>query len=123
MLEPDDWWVEQAQPLRRELPFAIEHPLDNTYGIALYSRFPLGDATVREVVEDDIPSIWGTFELPAGDRVRFAFLHPRPPEVARVAFDDLSLERSESRQQPILHRPRHAMATRRCGLRAARANA
>jgi endonuclease/exonuclease/phosphatase (EEP) superfamily protein YafD len=83
MLEPDDWWVEQAQPLRRELPFAIEHPLDNTYGIALYSRFPLRDVTVREVVEDGIPSIWGSFELPAGDRVRFAFLHPRPPQVAQ----------------------------------------
>lgn len=83
MLEPDAWWVEQVQPLRRELPFAIEHPLDNTFGIALYSRFPLRDVTVRNVVEDDIPSIWGTFELPAGDRVRFAFLHPRPPQVAQ----------------------------------------
>ena len=82
MLEPDDWWVEQAQPLRSELPFAIEHPLDNTYGIALYSRFPLRDVTVRTVVEDDIPSLWGSFELPAGDRVRFVFVHPRPPQVA-----------------------------------------
>jgi endonuclease/exonuclease/phosphatase (EEP) superfamily protein YafD len=83
MLEPDAWWIEQVQPLRRELPFAVEHPLDNTFGIALYSRFPLRDVSVRNVVEDDIPSIWGTFELPAGDRVRFAFLHPRPPQVAQ----------------------------------------
>lgn len=83
MLEPDVWWVEQVQALRRELPFYIEHPLDNTFGIALYSRFPLRDVTVRNVVEDDIPSIWGAFELPAGDRVRFTFLHPRPPQVAQ----------------------------------------
>ncbi len=82
MLEPDDWWVEQAQPLRRDLSHAVERPIDNTYGIALYSRFPLRDVEVREVVEDSIPSIWGAFDLPSGDRVRFAFIHPRPPQVA-----------------------------------------
>lgn len=82
MLEPDAWWVAQAQSLRRELPHAVERPLDNTYGIALYSRFPLRDAEVREVVEDSIPSIWGAFDLPSGDRIRFAFIHPRPPQPA-----------------------------------------
>jgi endonuclease/exonuclease/phosphatase (EEP) superfamily protein YafD len=82
MLEPDAWWVEQVQALRATLPYAVEHPLDNTYGIALYSRFPLHEAVVREVVEAGVPSIWGSFELPAGDRVRFAFLHPRPPRFA-----------------------------------------
>src|SRR5690606_36614003 len=79
MLEPDAWWIEQAHPLRRELPHALEHPLDNTYGIALYSRFPLLDVEVREVVEDSIPSIVGAFRLPACDVVHFAFVHPRPP--------------------------------------------
>jgi endonuclease/exonuclease/phosphatase (EEP) superfamily protein YafD len=82
MLEPDGWWVEQVQVLRDTLPYAVEHPLDNTYGIALYSRFPLHEPVVREVVEVGIPSIWGSFELPAGDRVQFAFVHPRPPRVA-----------------------------------------
>lgn len=83
MLEPDAWWIEQVQALRVELPYAVEHPLDNTYGIALYSRFPLHEIAVRELVEVGIPSIWGSFELPAGDRVRFAFVHPRPPRVAQ----------------------------------------
>ena len=82
MLEPDQWWVDQAQPLRRELPYAVERPIDNTYGIALYSRFRLRDVEVREVVEDSIPSIWGAFDLPSGDRVQFAFIHPRPPQVS-----------------------------------------
>jgi endonuclease/exonuclease/phosphatase (EEP) superfamily protein YafD len=82
MLEPDGWWVEQVQVLRDTLPYTVEHPLDNTYGIALYSRFPLHEPVVREVVEVGIPSIWGSFELPAGDRVQFAFVHPRPPRVA-----------------------------------------
>ena len=82
MLEPDAWWIAQAQALRGALPYAVEHPLDNTYGIALYSRFPLHEVVVRELMEVGVPSIWGSFELPAGDRVRFAFVHPRPPRVA-----------------------------------------
>lgn len=43
----------------------------------------LRDVTLRKIVEDDVPSIWGAFKLPAGDRVRFAFLHPRPPQIAQ----------------------------------------
>ena len=51
---------DEVQPLRDELPHAVEHPLDNTYGILVYSRWPLRDAAVRTVVEDSIPSVWGT---------------------------------------------------------------
>jgi len=83
MLEPDAWWLEQAQALRAALPYAVEHPLDNTFGIALFSRFPLHGAVVRELVEVGIPSIWGSFDLPSGDRVRFAFVHPRPPHIGQ----------------------------------------
>jgi endonuclease/exonuclease/phosphatase (EEP) superfamily protein YafD len=82
VLEADAWWQQAAQPLRDELPHAVEHPLDNTYGILLYARWPLRDVEVREVVEDSIPSIWGTFDLPSGVPVRFAFIHPRPPQPA-----------------------------------------
>ncbi|MEP0546815.1 MAG: endonuclease/exonuclease/phosphatase family protein [Rhodothermales bacterium] len=80
--EADTWWQQQIQPLRDELPHAVERPLDNTYGMLLYSRWPLRDVEVREVVEDSIPSIWGSFELPSGESVAFAFIHPRPPQPA-----------------------------------------
>ncbi len=81
-MEADAWWQQTAQPLRENLPYAVEHPLDNTYGILLYSRWPLRDVEVREIVEDSIPSIWGTVDLPSGVPVRFAFIHPRPPQPA-----------------------------------------
>ena len=80
--EADVWWRDQIQSLREELPYGVEEPIDNTYGILLYSRWPLLNAEVREVVEDSIPSIWGAFELPSGDTVEFAFIHPRPPQPA-----------------------------------------
>ncbi len=82
VLEADAWWRDAVQPLRAELPHAVEHPLGNTYGILVYSRWPLREAEVREVVEDSIPSVWGSFALPAGDEVDFAFIHPRPPRPA-----------------------------------------
>lgn len=107
LLEPDAWWVEQAQSLRRELPHAVERPQDNTYGIALYSRFPVRDVEVREVFEDGIPSIWGSFELPAGDRVRFVFIHPRPPQAgegtdARDAELVLVAREVENHEGPLI---------------------
>lgn len=80
--EADTWWRDQIQSLREELPYTVEEPLDNTYGMLLYSRWPLRDVEVREVVEDSIPSIWGAFDLPSGGPVRFAFIHPRPPQPA-----------------------------------------
>jgi endonuclease/exonuclease/phosphatase (EEP) superfamily protein YafD len=40
VLEPDAWWIEQLRPLREQYSHYIEHPQDNYYGIALYSRLP-----------------------------------------------------------------------------------
>ncbi len=87
MLEADAWWQHAVEPLREALPYAAEHPLDNTYGILVYSRWPLRDAAVRTVVEDSIPSVWGQFELPSGEPVAFAFIHPRPPRPAEDTDD------------------------------------
>ena len=78
-VETDDWWAETAGALTDDLPHAVELPQDDTYGMCLYSRFELDDVEVRHLVEDEVPSLWVTAVLPAGDRVRFVFLHPRPP--------------------------------------------
>ena len=78
-VETDDWWAETAGALKDRLPHAVELPQDDTYGMCLYSRFELDDVEVRHLVEDEVPSLWVTAVLPAGDRVRFVFLHPRPP--------------------------------------------
>ena len=78
-LETDQAWQEALAPLRADLPYGSAVPLDNTYGMILYSRFPLVSETVRYVVEPDIPSILAEFSLPEGRTVRFVGLHPRPP--------------------------------------------
>jgi endonuclease/exonuclease/phosphatase (EEP) superfamily protein YafD len=79
LLEPDGWWAEQLQVLRQRYPHAVQHPQDNFYGMVLYSRVPIVQASVNFLVEDEIPSIRATMELRSGVRFDLYCLHPRPP--------------------------------------------
>ncbi|MGB6037179.1 MAG: endonuclease/exonuclease/phosphatase family protein [Cryomorphaceae bacterium] len=78
-LESDQWWQDQLAVLEDEMPHTIHCPLDNLYGMHLYSRLPLHDGEISFLVEDDVPSIHVSVELRSGDRVRAHFVHPAPP--------------------------------------------
>lgn len=78
-LESDDWWQSQLDTLQDRYPYSVKCPLDNLYGMHLYSRLPLHDACIEFLVEDDVPSIHADIELSTGKRVRAHFLHPAPP--------------------------------------------
>jgi endonuclease/exonuclease/phosphatase (EEP) superfamily protein YafD len=79
LLETDSWWVDQLKELESTYPYRLLHPLENTYGIALYSRLPLSEETIRFVVEKDIPSVYARVTLRSGQPVQFFGLHPTPP--------------------------------------------
>lgn len=78
-LESDAWWQEQLDTIAPDYPHAIKVPLDNLYGMHLYSRLPLHDGTVEYLIEPDKPSIHVDVELRSGDRIRLHVLHPAPP--------------------------------------------
>ncbi|MDK6077143.1 endonuclease/exonuclease/phosphatase family protein [Massilia varians] len=78
-LETDAWWQERLDVLEKDYPHAIKCPLDNLYGMHVYSRLPLEDSAIQFLVEDDIPSIHTLVILPSGHKVRMHFLHPTPP--------------------------------------------
>lgn len=78
-VETDRWWEQQLDTLAADYPHSVKHPLDNLYGIHLYSRLPLIDPKVRFLVEDDKPSIHAEVQLRSGRRVRLHCLHPAPP--------------------------------------------
>lgn len=78
-LESNDWWQTQLDTLQPDYPHTIKCPLENLYGMHVYSRLPLQDAEVAWLVEDDVPSIHTGVLLPGGDCVRVHFLHPAPP--------------------------------------------
>lgn len=78
-VETDGWWAEATGVLKETHPHAIQLPQDDTYGMCVYSRFPLERVEVRHLVEPEVPSLFLSARLPGGDLVRFVFLHPRPP--------------------------------------------
>lgn len=78
-LESDQWWQDQLAVLEADMPFTIQCPLDNLYGMHVYSRLPLLEKEVAYLVEDDVPSMHALVQLGSGDRVRAHFVHPAPP--------------------------------------------
>ncbi|MRN37938.1 endonuclease [Neisseria sp. N95_16] len=78
-LESDQWWENALAELETDHPYTVKVPLDNLYGMHLYSRLPLHDAEVKYRVRDDIPSITAKVELPSGELIRIYCLHPMPP--------------------------------------------
>lgn len=78
-VETDDWWRERLDVLLRTHPHAVQRPLSNTYGMLLYSRLPLQDASIDFLVEPDIPSIQARVKLADDTNVWLNCVHPRPP--------------------------------------------
>ena len=78
-LESDDWWQERLDVIEKDYPYTVKVPLDNLYGMHVYSRYVLSDVNVEYLVEDDKPSIHCFIELPCGQRVKAHFVHPAPP--------------------------------------------
>jgi endonuclease/exonuclease/phosphatase (EEP) superfamily protein YafD len=82
-VELDDAWLEAIDELSADYPHSVRVPLDNFYGMVLFSRLELIDPKVEFLVQDDIPSIHTGVRLPSGQEVMLHGLHPRPPEPLR----------------------------------------
>lgn len=79
LMETDRWWIDQMAPLRERYPHRHELPVNNTYGMALYSRYPLEDFTTKFFQHDSVPSFHCEVPLPNGRSFRFHGVHPVPP--------------------------------------------
>lgn len=78
-LETDIWWQKKLDVLEDEYPFTIKCPLENTYGMHVYSKYVLLDPKISFLIEDDVPSMSARVVLPSGEKVLIYFLHPAPP--------------------------------------------
>lgn len=79
LAEPDERWVSEIAALEKDYPHTVLHPLDNAYGMALYSRLELVNPQLNFFIEDDIPSIITDVKLKSGNLIHLYCLHPRPP--------------------------------------------
>ena len=78
-LESDRWWQDRLDALEDQMPYSIKCPLDNLYGMHVYSRLPLSDTAIDYLIEEDVPSMHTELTLRNGAKVRMHFLHPAPP--------------------------------------------
>lgn len=78
-LESDQWWEDQLKVLEADMPHSVKCPLDNLYGMHVFSRLPLDDQEISYLVEEGVPSIHTTLTLRSGNSVRMHFVHPAPP--------------------------------------------
>lgn len=79
LVETDQWWENKADVLDKTHPHQLKIPLENTYGMLLYSKLELVDGKIKYLVEDDIPSVHTCIRLLSGDLIRLYGLHPAPP--------------------------------------------
>lgn len=79
LLETDHAWMNGIQKATENYPYSILKPIDNTYGMLLYSKLELKDSHIKFLVEDDIPSIHTKVILRSGQEIQLYAVHPTPP--------------------------------------------
>ncbi|MCF2492589.1 endonuclease/exonuclease/phosphatase family protein [Dyadobacter chenhuakuii] len=79
LLETDQYWNDGVQELNEKYPHQVLVPLENTYGMLLYSKLELVGAEVRYLVDEEIPSIKTQVKLTSGKLIQLYCVHPTPP--------------------------------------------
>ncbi len=78
-LETDKKWETALNQIEADYPYTVKVPLDNLYGIHLYSKLELINPEVKYLMIDDIPSIHTQMRLQGGQIIWLYCLHPMPP--------------------------------------------
>jgi endonuclease/exonuclease/phosphatase (EEP) superfamily protein YafD len=95
LVETDERWLAKLdESLGSQFKYRVAEPLNNTYGMVLYSNFKLINPEIKYLVENDIPSIHAEIEIGSGDYIKLYGLHPKPPvpqETARSTERDAEI--------------------------------
>lgn len=78
-LETDKVWEKELEVIEDEYPYSVKIPLENFYGMHLYSKLELEDVDIKYLISEEIPSIHGKVKLRSGEKVQIHCLHPKPP--------------------------------------------
>lgn len=77
--ETNAWWARAVDSLGRAYPYHMRRPLPDTYGMLLYSKYPLSDTVTRFLQHPNVPSFYANVRLPSGQRFYLCAVHPVPP--------------------------------------------
>ncbi|TVZ50982.1 endonuclease/exonuclease/phosphatase family protein [Dokdonia sp. Hel_I_53] len=77
-MESDQKWEKAISKAFPEYKHTVKVPLDNFYGMHMYSKVPFQTADVKYLVEQDIPSIHCELKF-AHQQFNLIAIHPAPP--------------------------------------------
>lgn len=92
VMEVNEWWINELGSLEEDFPYTVKHPLDNAYGMALYSKFPLHHQEILFFNNDKVPSIHTEVELTSGEKFKFHGVHPVAPVPSEKYPDNMGKE-------------------------------
>ncbi len=78
-MESNKDWENALIDIEDVYPFSVKVPMENLYGMHLYSKHKLKNVSTQFQVEDDIPSIYFEYSINGKVSILFACLHPAPP--------------------------------------------
>lgn len=78
-MESHKGWEEKLEELEDRYPYSIKEPLDNLYGMHLYSKFELSHKEVNYLVEEGVPSMYAQVHYHLGEPLNLFCVHPAPP--------------------------------------------
>ena len=79
LVETDKWWIDEMASLEKNYPYSITYPMDNTFGISLYSKLKLVEPEIKFLIDNQIPSIHTWIEASPGRLLKFYGVHPQAP--------------------------------------------
>ncbi|WP_299700085.1 endonuclease/exonuclease/phosphatase family protein [uncultured Pontibacter sp.] len=79
----NSWWIERLSPLHKIYPHKVVYPLDNTYGMALYSKLPLHNSQVKFLKHEQVPSIHTEVNISGKASFVLHAMHPVPPKPSK----------------------------------------
>ncbi len=78
-METNKDWENCLSEIEKIYPHSVKVPMENFYGMHLYSKKKLENVDVRFQIEDDKPSIFFDFPIEGNPPIYFCCLHPAPP--------------------------------------------
>ncbi len=78
-MESNKDWEDCLSDIEGDYPYSVKVPLENFYGMHLYSKKEIQNVEVKYQIEDDKPSIFFDFPINEKSAIYFCCLHPAPP--------------------------------------------
>jgi endonuclease/exonuclease/phosphatase (EEP) superfamily protein YafD len=103
-------WITGLAPVLKDYPYQKNVPLENAFGIGLYSKFPLSDVQVKAFGNpygaQQLPSITAKVHILKTETFTIVVTHPLPPmagfSVRNSQLADIALQRTSFGRDWIL---------------------